>query len=133
MPSALPLLEPRTFIDHIHDRSAVARASDLRAQQSYYDELASSAPARAPRARRYHMTSPWQHIPSMRIISQKWRIRHTHSIMRRTHPLLRNCRDNAKLACHCTARYKIEWIYMRSKVRGPDSLELALEMRKKKE
>ena len=51
--------------------------------------------------------------------------------MRRTHPLLRNCRDNAKLACHCTARYKIEWIYMKTKVRGPDSLELALEMRKK--
>ena len=33
--------------------------------------------------------------------------------MRHTHPLLRNGRDNAKLACHCTARYKIEWIYMR--------------------
>ena len=43
------------------------------------------------------------------------------------------CRDNTKLACHYTARYKIEWIYMRTKVRGPDSLELALEMRKKKE
>ena len=28
-------------------------------------------------------------------------------------------------------RYKIEWIYMRTKVRGPQSLELALEMRKK--
>ena len=52
--------------------------------------------------------------------------------MRRTHPLLRNCRDNVKLACHCTARYKIEWIYiMRTKVRGPDSLELDVEMRKK--
>ena len=51
--------------------------------------------------------------------------------MRRTHPLLRNCRDNAKLACYCTARYKIELIYMRTKVRGPDSLELALEMKKK--
>ena len=47
--------------------------------------------------------------------------------MRRTHPLLRNCRDNAKLACHCTARYKI------AKVRGPDSLELDVEMRKKEE
>ena len=53
--------------------------------------------------------------------------------MRRTHPLLRNCRGNAKLACHCTARYKIEWIYMRTKVRGPDSLELDVEMRKKEE
>ena len=51
--------------------------------------------------------------------------------MRRTHPPLCDCRDNAKLACHCTARYKIEWIYMRTKVRGPESLELALEMRKK--
>ena len=53
--------------------------------------------------------------------------------MHRTHPLLRNYRDNAKLACHCTARYKIEWIYIRTKVRGPDSLELDVEMRKKKE
>ena len=62
----------------------------------------------------------------------KWRVSDTPTtIMRRTHPLLRNCRDNAKLACHCTARYKIEWIYTRTKVRGPDSLELALEMRKK--
>ena len=66
-----------------------------------------------------------------RIISQKWRIRHTHSIMCRTHPLLRNCRDNAKLACHCTARYKIEWIYIKTKVSSRDSLEVALEMRKK--
>ena len=53
--------------------------------------------------------------------------------MRRTHPLLRNCRDNAKLACHCTARYKIEWSYIKTKVSGPDSLEVALEMRKKEE
>ena len=53
--------------------------------------------------------------------------------MRRTHPLLRNCQDNAKLACHCTARYKIEWIYVQSKMSGGGSLELALEMRKKKE
>ena len=51
--------------------------------------------------------------------------------MRRTHPLLRNCRDNAKLTCHCTARYKIEWIYMKTKARGPDSHELALVMKKK--
>ena len=65
------------------------------------------------------------------LVIKKWRIRHTQSLMRRTHPLLRNCRDNAKLAYHCTARYKIEWIYMKTKVRGPDSLELALEMRKK--
>ena len=53
------------------------------------------------------------------------------SLMCRTRPPLRDWRDNAKLACHCTARYKIEWIYMRTKVRGPESLELALEMTKK--
>ena len=61
-----------------------------------------------------HMTSPspWQHnIISMRIIRQKWCIRHTLSLMRRTHPPLRDYRDNAKLASHCTAHYKIEWIY----------------------
>ena len=52
--------------------------------------------------------------------------------MRRTHPLLRNCRDNAKLACHYTVRYKIEWIYTQSKMSSGGSLELALEMRKKK-
>ena len=77
------------------------------------------------------MTSPWQHIPSMRIYITKWRIRHTQLSMRRTHLLLRNCRNYAKLACHCTACYKMEWIYMRTKVSGPNSLELALEMRKK--
>ena len=49
-----------------------------------------------------------------------------------TPTIMYGCRDNAKLACHCTdARYKIEWIYMRTKVRGPDSLKLALETRKK--
>ena len=36
-----------------------------------------------------------------------------------------------KLVCHCTAHYIIEWIYMRSKVRVPDILELALEMKTK--
>ena len=36
-----------------------------------------------------------------------------------------NCRDNAKLTSRGPARYKIEWIYMRTKVSGPDSLELA--------
>ena len=77
------------------------------------------------------MTSPWQHIPSMRIISQNGDIRHTHSIMCRTHPLLRNCRDNDKLAYHCTARYKIEWIYTQSKMSSEGSLELALIMKKK--
>ena len=79
------------------------------------------------------MTSSWQHIPSMRIISQNGDIRHTHSIMRRTHPLLRNCQDNDKLAYHCTARYKIEWIYTQSKMSGGGSLELALIMKRKKE
>ena len=46
----------------------------------------------------------------------KWHIRHTQLSMRRTHPLLRNCRDNAKLACHCTASYKMEWIYTQTKM-----------------
>ena len=73
------------------------------------------------------MTSPWQHIPSMRIISQNG-VSDTPNYQC---ALLHNCRDNAKLACHCTACYKIEWIYMKTKVSGPDSLELALEMRKK--
>ena len=36
-----------------------------------------------------------------------------------------------KLACHCTARYKIEWIYTQTKMRGGGSLELAQETRKK--
>ena len=57
-----------------------------------------------------------------------------------THPLVNapytptityNCRDNAKLMSHGPARYKIEWIYTRTKVSGPDSLELALMMKKK--
>ena len=39
--------------------------------------------------------------------------------------VLRNCRDKAKLACHCTAHYKIEWVYIRTKVSGPDSFEVA--------
>ena len=51
--------------------------------------------------------------------------------MRCTHPLLRDCRDNAKLACHCTARYKTEWIYTQSKMSSGGSLELAQETRKK--
>ena len=57
-----------------------------------------------------------------------------------THPLVNapytptityNCRDNAKQTCHGPARYKIEWIYTRTKASGPDSLELALIMKKK--
>ena len=77
------------------------------------------------------MTSPWQHIPSMRIISQN-EVSDTPSMRRtRTHPPLRNCRDNAKLACHCTSRYKVEWIYTQTKMRGQGSLELVLIMKKK--
>ena len=33
--------------------------------------------------------------------------------------------------CHGPARYKIEWIYTRTKASGPDSLELALILKKK--
>ena len=51
--------------------------------------------------------------------------------MRRTHPLLSKCQDNAKLACHCTVRYLMEWIYTQTKMRGQGNLELALETRKK--
>ena len=51
--------------------------------------------------------------------------------MRRTHPLLRNRQANAKLACHCTARYKMKWIYTQTKMRGQGSLELAQETKKK--
>ena len=62
----------------------------------------------------------------------KWRIRYTQLSMRRTHPLLRNCEDNAKLVCHCTARYKIEWIHTQIKIGGGGSLELAQEIERKK-
>ena len=51
--------------------------------------------------------------------------------MCRTHPPLCNCRDNDKLSCHGSAHYKIEWIYAGTKVSGTNSLELALEMKKK--
>ena len=59
-----------------------------------------------------------------------------------THPLVNtpytptitfNRRDNAKLTSHGPVCYKIEWIYTRTKVSGPDSLELALVMKKKEE
>ena len=46
-------------------------------------------------------------------------------------PTITFCRDNDQLACHCTARYKIEWIYTKSKMSGGGSLELAQETRKK--
>ena len=48
----------------------------------------------------------------------KWRIRHTHSITRCTYPPLCNYRDNAKIACHGPARYKRNWIYTQTKMRG---------------
>ena len=51
--------------------------------------------------------------------------------MRRTYPQLRNWQDNVKLACHCTACYQLEWIYIQTKMSSQGSLELALEMRKK--
>ena len=59
-----------------------------------------------------------------------------------THPLVNapytptityNCRDIAKQTCHGPARYKMEWIYTKIKESGPDSLELALIMKKKEE
>ena len=39
--------------------------------------------------------------------------------------------EKTKLACHCTARYKMEWIYTQTKIRDQGSLELDMEMRKK--
>ena len=58
-------------------------------------------------------------------------IRHTLFVKRRTHPPLRSCRDNAKLACHGPARYKMEWIYTQTKMSDQGSIELALIMKKK--
>ena len=58
----------------------------------------------------------------------KWHIKHT---LRRTHPPLRNCRDNRKLVCHGPARCTMEWIYTQTKMIGQGSLELALNMKKK--
>ena len=43
-----------------------------------------------------------------------------------------NCQDNTKLACHCTAHCKMEWIYTRTKIRGQDRLELDMEIQKEK-
>ena len=64
----------------------------------------------------------------MRIISQNGVIRHAVNVPY-TPTIICKCRDNAKVGATALRRYKIEWIYMRSTVRGPDSLELALEMR----
>ena len=89
MPSALPFLEPCIFIS-MHDRSI---------QQS-----TSAACTRvSPRARvlSYDFTMA-THSEYAQYIT-KWRIRHIQLSMRRIHPLLRKCQDNAKLACHCTA------------------------------
>ena len=68
---------------------------------------------------------------SMRIIWQNGESDTPTCKMRCTHPLFNRCHDNTKLAGHGPARYKMEWIYMRTKVSGSDSLELALEMKKK--
>ena len=58
-------------------------------------------------------------------------LRHTLFVRRRTHPPLRSCRDNAKLACHGPARYKMEWIYTQTKMSDQGNVELALIMKKK--
>jgi hypothetical protein len=78
-----------------------------------------------------HMTSPWQHCVSMRIIWQNGVTDTPTRTMWCTHPQLRSCQDNAKPACHRRARYKMEWIYTRTKVSGHGILELAQENRKK--
>ena len=81
----------------------------------------------------HHMTSPWQHM----------HYEHAHYMINGksdtptrkmccTYPRLNRYHDNTKLACHRRARSKMEWIYTRTKVSGHGSLELALEMKKKK-
>ena len=78
-----------------------------------------------------HMTSPWQHHMSMRIIWQNGSSDTPTRKMRCTHPQLNRCLDNTKRACHRRARSKMEWIYTRTKVSGHGNLELAQEKIKK--
>ena len=62
------------------------------------------------------MTSPWQHIPSMRIISQNGvSDTHTQLSMRHTHPLLRKVKIMPNL--HATALRATKWSGFILKVR----------------
>jgi hypothetical protein len=63
----------------------------------------------------------------------KWHIGRAQSLMCYTNPQQRNYQDKEKIVCHAPARYKMDWIYTQTKVSGQGSLELALEMRKKKD
>ena len=76
------------------------------------------------------MISLWQHM-SMRIIKQNGESDTPTRKMRCTHPQLNGYSDNTKQTCHRRAYYKMEWIYIRTKVSGQGSLGLALENRKK--
>ena len=80
-----------------------------------------------------HMTSPWQHIMSMRIIMTKWRTSDTPFSLSavHTHHYVVVEVTVAKLACHGPARYKMEWIYTQTKMSDQGSVELALIMKKK--
>ena len=99
MPSTLLLLEPCTFIPMINP-----------AHRCTHWYVASSRSLSQVLSHDFTMATNSEHAHYI----IKWRIRHTQSLM-----LLCNCRDNAKLACHCTVCYRIEWIYIKSKVRGP--------------
>ena len=82
-----------------------------------------------------HMTSPWQHIMSMRIIVTKWRTSDTPFSSSAVHTHHYVALHNAKLACHGPARYEMEWIYAQTKMSDQGSIELALinEKERKKE
>jgi hypothetical protein len=73
------------------------------------------------------MATQYEHAHYM----TKWRIGHAQSLTRCINSRLRNCQEKEKLACHCTARYKMELIYTQAKVSGRGSLELGLSNRKK--
>ena len=91
MPSALPFLEPCAFIPLINPAE-------------HYNSSAICARAFRARALSHDFTMA-THSEHAHFIT-KWRIRYAQLLsMNRTHPLLRNYQDNAKLACHCTAHY----------------------------
>jgi hypothetical protein len=71
------------------------------------------------------MATQYEHAHYM----TKWRIGHAQSLTRCMNSRSRNCQEKEKLACHCTARYKMELIYTQTKVSGQGSLELALIMK----
>ena len=59
-------------------------------------------------------------------------IRSMHIMAYRTHPIVNmlytlcNFQDNVKLVCHCTVRYRMEWIFTQMKMNVQSSLDLNL-------